>query len=377
MLRALKPPRASVPNLVIAQRVLDKMKAVSTRYLDAETGEAMIGLVVSGERTNGVPTLYVLDTISPDESAIRQIHTFQQGDELQFELFDWLNRNWEYARQRKDSGGSGKFQDKWDVPLRHLGDWHRQPGFMIEPSSGDLMTALDMLADPENNFDFLLAPIITLGHSSSSELNGAVNYLTVPCEDGTLLRADFWYIDQNTRGFQPIVPVVYPNDQLPVLAAYPWHLVNESRMSDEYQKMQDDALFTTVILWEANDTPPLEVCFMTARMGADRIVIVCTPWDYPKQGPSARIAPFIQMGADDDMFEVFERLWEKSAPLADPSDWEWSEERSLLEYIHALELAHDLRVSPVVNAEASAMDTAADENEDAEDNTTLSKEEEV
>lgn len=368
MLRSLKPPRASVPNLVIAQRVLDKMKAASKRYVDAETGEAMIGLVVSGDRTNGVPTLYVLDTISPDESAIRQIHTFQQGDELQYELFDWLNRNWEHAREQGDTG-AGKLQAKWDVPLRHLGDWHKQPGFMIEPSSGDLMTALDMLADPENNFDFLLAPIVTLGHTSGGETNSAVNYLSVPCEDGTLMRADFWYIDLNTRGFQPIVPVVYPNDQLPSLAAYPWHLVNESRMQDEYQRMQDDALFTTVVLWEANDTPPLEVCFMTARMGADRILILCTPWNYPEQGPSARIAPFIQMGADDDMFEVFERLWEKSEPLTDPEGWEWSAERTLLEYIHALEAAHGLRKDSPTPTETADIP--------AEDAATVNEEEEV
>ena len=65
MMRALR----SVPNLVMAQRVLDKMAVASRHYIEDETGEAMVGLIAPGTHTNGIPTLYVLDTISPDSSA--------------------------------------------------------------------------------------------------------------------------------------------------------------------------------------------------------------------------------------------------------------------------------------------------------------------
>jgi hypothetical protein len=112
----------SVPNLVVARRVIDKMTAAVRFHIEDETGEAMVGLVVPGAYTNGVPTLYVLDTISPDESAIRQFHTFQQGDDRQDELIWWLQENWQQYRQQHT-------QKKWDVPLRYLGDWHKQPGF--------------------------------------------------------------------------------------------------------------------------------------------------------------------------------------------------------------------------------------------------------
>ncbi|MEP7291420.1 MAG: hypothetical protein ABI835_06530, partial [Chloroflexota bacterium] len=60
-----------VPNLVVARRVIDKMTAAARYSIEDETGEAMVGLVVPGTYTNGIPTLYVLDTISPDDSAIR------------------------------------------------------------------------------------------------------------------------------------------------------------------------------------------------------------------------------------------------------------------------------------------------------------------
>ena len=133
------------------------MTAAAGFHIEDETGEAMVGLVVPGTHTNGVPTLYVLDTISPDDSAIRQFHTFQQGDDRQDELIWWLQENWQQTRVQHQ-------QKKWDVPLRYLGDWHKQPGFMIQPSSGDLYTALNWIDDPENKMDFLLAPIVTLGH---------------------------------------------------------------------------------------------------------------------------------------------------------------------------------------------------------------------
>src|SRR5262245_52254434 len=102
----LNIPRRSVPNLVVAQRVLDKMAKAASHYLQDETGEAMVGLLIPGTHTNGVPTLYVLDTIAPDETAVREWATFQQGDDRQDELIWWLQENWrEMRRKKRDSKG--------------------------------------------------------------------------------------------------------------------------------------------------------------------------------------------------------------------------------------------------------------------------------
>ncbi|NWG17919.1 MAG: hypothetical protein HXY41_14925 [Chloroflexi bacterium] len=335
--------RHSVPNLVVAQRVLDKMAAAASSYIADETGEAMVGLLVPGTHTNGIPTLYVLDTIAPDETAVRQLHTFQQGDERQDEMIWWLQENWRVGREKRQSADRKPLETKWDVPLRYLGDWHKQPGFMIQPSQGDLMTAKNWIADPTNGMDFLLAPIVTLGHPSASAGAAGANFVTVPQDDDTCMRVDFWYLDSHSRDFLPIAPTVYPNEQLPSLVAYPWHLVKEARFNAEYGLLQKDGLLTSLVLWEASGELPLAVCLLTARLGWNRLLILVTPWNYPAAPPTARSAPFVEMSPDDDIYAVFESVWKESEPVTDPPGWSWSEGRYLIDYIYALEAALDIR----------------------------------
>lgn len=337
MIRSLNFTRSGVPNLVVARRVLEKMAAAASHFIEDETGEAMVGLVVPGERT-GIDTIYILDTISPDDSAVRMLHTFQQGDERQDEIIWWLQENWRATREKQR--GSAAAPAKWDVPLRYLGDWHKQPGYMIAPSSGDQRTALDWLDDEENGMAALLAPIVTLGHPSTTVNAGSsANFVTMPQSDGQYLRVDFWYISREVRLFQPIIPAIYPDDQLPALSAYPWHLVNQQRVNEEFARLREDELFTSIVLWDATEQPPLEICLMTARMGSDRVLLIVTPWNYPEAPPSARVAPFTQLDAGDDMYEVFEDMWAESTPVDDPPGWTWSADKYLTDYIRALENA--------------------------------------
>ncbi len=362
--------RATVPNLVVAQRVLNKMVAAARSFVADETGEALVGLVVGGERTNGVPTIYVLDTISPDESAVRQFHTFQQGDERQDEIIWWLQENWRVRRQQGRDQAGQVLQAKWDVPLRYLGDWHKQPGFMIQPSVGDQMTALGWLDDDENGMEYLLAPIVTLGHPSTTiNAPALANFVALPFDNQSHMRVDFWYIHRDVRMFQPIIPAVYPDDQLPALAQYPWHLVKQERANAEFARLHDEGLFTSVVLWSADEPPPLEICFMTARVGADRVLIIRTAWNYPEQPPKARVAPFLSMEAGDDLYDVFEEMWAKSEVVADPPGWAWSPEKHLVDYVRALEDA--LGIKPAAVAVATEDDhQQADAPESAETDVT-------
>lgn len=128
----LNKPRGTVPNLILTERVLRRMASAASTHLQDETGEAMVGLIVPGSVAGTLPTLYVLDTIAPDDSAIRQFTTFQQGDARQDEIIWWLQENWRSEREKK-TGFLRKLASmtKWDVPLRYLGDWHKQPGHMI------------------------------------------------------------------------------------------------------------------------------------------------------------------------------------------------------------------------------------------------------
>ncbi len=343
-----------VPNLVVAQRVLDKMVAAAGHYLADETGEAMVGLLVPGASANGIPTLYVLDTIAPDETAIRDWGTFQQGDERQDELIWWLQENWHLYRATKHNNRGEPLAPKWDVPLRYLGDWHKQPGLMIQPSQGDLATARNWILDESNGMDFLLAPIVTLDHPSTTVTTATANYITIPQGDETCMRVDFWYLDAHNRDFQPINPAIYPDAQLPGLPGYPWHLLDENRFRAESALLEKDGLFTTLVLWDVTGQPPLHVCFLIARVGADRVLLIDTPYDYPAQAPSARVAPFQQINPDDNLYEIFAALWKQSEPVTDPPDWTWTPARHLIDYIYALEESLGIKSVPMPSVDGTS-----------------------
>jgi hypothetical protein len=322
------------PNLVVAQRVIDKMAAAATKHIEDETGEAMIGFVVPPALPNGVATIYVLDTIAPDSTAVREFYTFQQGDDMQGDIFQWLYNNWEAQRQKANSGLGKLLGGKWDVPLMHVGDWHKQPGYMIQPSGGDLMTALHYLDD--SGVDFLLAPILTLGHPTTiGEADAVVNFLLEPRGDDTAMRVDFWYIDDRTPMFVPITPTLYPDDQLPTLASYPWHLLREPLAREEFGLIQDDGVAISLTHWDADGDLPLEVCLLTMRAGADKLVIIVTPHDFPQHPASARVSPAVPMGADDDLQDVFEKAWAKAQPV--DVAYDATHHPTLLAYLHAVE----------------------------------------
>lgn len=372
MLRNLFSGRTVVPNLVVAQRVLDKIAVTAPAFVDDETGEAMVGLVVPADEATGVPTVYVLDTIAPDESAIRAMHTFQSGDLRQDEVIYWLHQNWEVYRQQERGK---KLLPKFDRPLQHLGDWHKQPGHMIAPSGGDLMTALDMLADRENSFDFLLAPIVTLGHPATigSSEDVRVNFINLPDADDEYAhtRVDFWYIDRKSRMFLPIHPAVYPNEQLPAPVAYPWHLVNEDRYLAEIAQLEGDHLFARGLVWDFDGKLPLELAFMVARWRSDRVLLIGTPHDYPASPPVARVAPFMRMTDDEVLYDVFGRMWPQSTPVSPPPGFQWTPDTYLVDFVHAIEDAVGIQRSapPAPTGSESEPSTASDTPESGEETT--------
>ncbi len=339
MLGRIVGRKTSVPNLVVAQRVIDHMMAAAQSYLEDETGEAMVGIVAESAH-GGTPTLYVLDTIAPDSTAIRHYHTFQQGDERQDEILYWWRENWRAYRAALPA--DDPLKKKWDAPLHHLGDWHKQPGFMIQPSMGDLMTALEWIADSENALGFMLAPIVTLGHESSNDAGGVTtSFLLIPDKDGTNVRVDWWFIDLKSRGFVPITPTVYPDDQLPALPAIPWHLSAEERFDLECRRLKDYGIFLSLSLWNADDQVPLDVCLLTARADWDHMLLLITPHDYPAHPPRARIAPFIPMGEDDDLYQIFEQAWAQSHPIEITPET-WSDQRWLIDYVKEIAAAKNL-----------------------------------
>jgi hypothetical protein len=329
--------RGIVPNLVISQRVVDRVVEAARHFLADETGETMVGMVIPPDNTpEAMPTLYVLDTIAPDESVIRRSHMFEQGDDLQGDIFVWLEENWNaYQELGKDMNGNA-IKPEWKHPLRHIGDWHKQPGYMIQPSGGDLMTALRFMEDEENNFEFLLVPIVTLGHDSVTSENGlSVNYFTIPMQDGTSLRMDWWYIHRDSRFFQPITPKIVPAKELPVLTPYPWHIIEYDLLIDEMDLLEKEGIFLIgeqAIQVETDGDLPLEVCFILGWRGSSSVLLVVTNWDYPKTMPQARLAKFEGIGADMYLYDIFQKLWDTSKVVTPKPTFKWNAETFLVDF---------------------------------------------
>jgi len=303
-----------LPKLVIAQRVLDKMVNVSAQYTEDETGEAMIGFIATHDDTR---TLYIVETIAPGEDVVREVTTFQQGGEWQDEVLHWLRENWNAVRPS---------DPRWDYPLYHLGDWHKQPYDMIHPSYADRKTAMGWIADPSNEIRFLIAPIVTVyPKREPAQVASAVsNTLGVEGKDGTYTRVDFWYISLETRLFVPIVPTL--EVELPQLAPYPWHLLQTQRASDELHQLEQIGAFAQIVLWDADGSLPLEVCFLIGQVGSAHLWLLVTGHDYPKHAPHVYQLPFEKMKPDEDLYEFLGRIWEQASKVSeDQYTWEASQ----------------------------------------------------
>jgi len=334
--------RGIVPNVVLSRRAVERMLSAADQFLADETGEAMVGFVVEDDTPEGLPTIYVLDTISPDETAVRRSHTFQQGDAQQDEIIWWLQENWHFHRERHR--GTDALPDRFDVPLRYLGDWHKQPGSMIQPSHGDHMTALSWLDDEDSGMDFLLVPIVTVGHLPNiGETDLTVNYINVPMENGRVMRVDWWYVHRDVRVFQPVHPRVVADEQLPQMMKYSWHVVDPDRLYTETAALENDGLLVRRLLYECDGEVPLEYCFFTIRQGSSFFLLFTTQHDYPVSPPQAYKAPFVD-GLDlMDPVETFHKLWAVREPIEDPLRWSWTADKYLCEFVIAIEVEMGLR----------------------------------
>lgn len=326
------------PRVMVAERVIAKMAAGASLYPEEETAEALVGLVVPVEGSQE-PDLYVLDTIPPDPSAIERAgHMVEQGDSLQDETLYWLAVNWRRFRERRRQSYGSALAAKWDVPLRYLGDWHKQPGGMFWPSQGDLMTALDILHDASNDMPQLLVPIVTLAPEWDEAAGppGDEYDLYVRQPEGPPVRINFWYLSRRMRQFVAARPEVLPDQALPALPPLAWHIKDRERFQREYELLSGDGLAVSVVEWDADDRPPLEICFMVGRVSGEQVIILITDRNYPAVPPTVRTAPMCYVDEGEDLFT---RLWEESRPLEGEAlpKRAWSPEMTLLDVVRAVE----------------------------------------
>lgn len=339
-----------LPRVIIAERVIDKIVRGALLYPEPETGEAMVGLV-DPQSGRLEPDIYVLDTISPGQHAVREWGKFEQGDDWQGDVFHWLYVNWEAFREMRRSSYGSALAAKWDMPLRHVGDWHKHPGSMIAPSGGDADTARSMIADSETNVEHIVAPIITMyplqtEAEESSEAGDQVAEEVPPAtpqsivrrcpDEGWQVRIDFWYMSKRAPRFVAVTPVLWPDDRLPGLPPLAWHLARPRRFEQEFGLLHEAGYLADVVRWDADGRPPYEVCFCVYREGASQVIILVTGADYPAAMPAVRVAPLVTADEDED---VFERLYAASRPLllTELPDWTWDSKRTLVELVWHIE----------------------------------------
>lgn len=341
------------PRVIVAQRVIEKIKRGALLYPEPETGEAMIGLVVP-QQGRPEPDIYILDTISPGERAVREWGMFEQGDDWQGDVFHWLYVNWEAFRELRRASYGNALAGKWDVPLAHVGDWHKQPGDMVAPSGGDAATARRMIEDRETPIEQLVVPIVTLYPLTPEPVEPAApavegrepageaapqpgkpplppNAIVLRDEAaGWEVRIDFWYMSRRKKKFVPVTPVVWEDERLPGLPSLAWHLAHPHRFDQEYRLLIDDGYTVDVVRWDADGRPPYEICFAVHKESATHVLLLITSADYPYEKPALRIAPLVSVAEGEDQFE---QLYAASRPLllTEMPTWEWDSKRTLVE----------------------------------------------
>jgi hypothetical protein len=330
------------------------------------------------------PDIYVIDTLSPGEHVVREWGMFELGDDWQGDAFHWYFVNWEAFRElRRPSYGSA-LAAKWDVPLMYVGDWHKQPGAMVEPSAGDLHQARNIINDRETPEQQLVAPIVTLypaadarsappvtlatselaavagdmdeGQTASStdsassdqavaargtDAAGAGDSAVVTAveHEGWIVRIDFWYLSKRTKRFIRVQPNIWPDGKLPSLPPLSWHLAHGRRFHQEHALLTEAGYTVDVVRWDADGRPPYEIVFSVYKPGSRQVVLLVTTADYPAEMPAVRVAPLVAVGEGED---VFEKVYDASQALLahDLPPWTWDSKRTLIELVWHVEKLH-------------------------------------
>ncbi|HVO43556.1 MAG TPA: hypothetical protein VMT34_13075 [Aggregatilineales bacterium] len=338
-MRFLRREPPALPHLTIASRVVDKMVRNAVHY-ETETGESLVGFTV---KASGAiePELFVVETIPPDDSAIRQGAYFEQGDDIQGDIFNWWSDNWDLYRE----GQRNKPDWRWNVSLSSLGDWHKHPGTLTEPSWGDAGTAREYIHDRISGSPQLLVILATVWDSEQARVAepvmaaGAANEfavpLKVPIDEATTVRLDCWYMSRYTRGFVPLTPTV--GTDLPELFPIAWHLRQPERARREVDALIADGFSVSVEQYPAGGSTPLAICLLLERPNSHNAIIVVTEADFPATCPTVRTAPIAALPGKPDDKNPLAGLWQASTPVDKSVYPAWNPSDRLVDFVKAIE----------------------------------------
>ncbi len=333
------PPESDepLPTIILAKHVLAKIFTASMQHLQHETGEAMVGLEIangngkSGKNGNSkkLPKIFVLDTVPPVEHSVRQYAMFEQGDDWQGAIFNWWHENWEMYRELRRNSYGNAIAAKWDAPLKHLGDWHKQPDGMVKPSGGDMRTAKRLMR--ELKLKHLLMPIVTF--EPNFEPLDTPNTLAIATEHQRM-RIDFWWVAKRGIDFEPMRPELAVD--LPRLPDVVWWLSNSERLDAELALLEQNGFAVLdLVSWSANNLPPLDTVFIIQQPGHNRMWLAVTPAQYPQRAPEWRTAPVLPMPENEDE-DFLTAAYAASEPVPLEILPHWTAKTSLLDGVKAI-----------------------------------------
>ena len=120
------------------------------------------------------------------------------------------------------------------LDLRHLGDWHKHPSGVPQPSQGDRATARNVKA--ESSAAVWLSAIAVCDHARTHSAVAEGAAVTFTDEEETLGKVRF-YREMDRTGLTPI-EVRVEEHAIPALPLLPWHIADSVRFAAECRLLQ-------------------------------------------------------------------------------------------------------------------------------------------
>jgi len=170
------------------------------------------------------------------------------------------------------------WRDVTGLELVHLGDWHKHPSGMPEPSGGDRMTAQKMRADSPAPVWLTAVAVCAMRRSQDFEAAGEFARFTRAWAQSGQVR---FYQATDGKGLVR-VPVRLEDGVIPQLPALPWHIVDPSRFAAECRLLHAAGFTVAIDAATPGGRPGISLRLLSD--GA-RPVTVVTGSRYPHQPP--------------------------------------------------------------------------------------------
>ena len=250
--------------VVVRPEVIRSMAAAAGAAGRRETGEPLIGTLQPSWEQGGERLIAsVLGAVPAGPQMRANLASVALGNSGDGERAASALRWW-----RKVTG----------LDLRHLGDWHKHPSGLAQPSQGDRATAREMRA--ANGSAVWLSAIAVCDHErteSAVAKGSAVSFLD---EEETLGEVRF-YRELDRTGLTPI-EVHVEEHAIPALPQLPWHIADPGRFAAECRLLKA-AGFS--IATEASITKSGAGLALKVTSPDGRPFVVETGWRYPVTAP--------------------------------------------------------------------------------------------